>query len=504
MATDPSAALATLTAIDRNHVLGNMAWEVDLLIERAANMAGPDKAAMAASALDRAWAEAANARVADGAVAQVASDRALAAGRKGDRETLIAMLGVDRSNRGANQKQNMIASDLPICGTGGITPEDVVIIDVAHEPPAGRPAVALAWASRPGIATPFLLAAERSDAPSVPDGLVASFALRCRTVPSVDYVARSSIVEDIAGWMTGRGAYPASNADAGDGLSSLATKLAERQARYGPNSVMLLPLLFRTAMPGMVDFSDPESRRHASEVAEHIATILQHNHAPASLVLMWRLSSIGVAVMAQTKTEAEGQAEMQALLQKMTDDPALPLDTLYALTNGTADMSTLPAEFKQMLLTSTLDLLTRKAPAGDQRTAAIALRLYELRASAGDKAGARDAIAKIDIPQDACELSDPQPRYVSSNITADDYPGDLAFMTMPGVSTAEFDLDASGAARDGRLLLEDPPYAFDQIALARIPTIHYDPARFDGKVSACRAVTQNIRWQMPNRFMGMW
>ena len=504
MASDPSAALATLAAIDRNHVPANMAWEVDLLIERAANMAGPDKAATAAAALDRAWAEAANAAVADGAVAQVAGDRALAAGRKGDRETLIAMLGVDRSSRGANQKQNMIASDLPICGTGGITPQDVVIIDVAHQPPAGRPAIALAWASRPGIAAPFLLAAERSDAPSVTDGLAASFALRCRTVPSEDYVARSSIMEDIGGWMTERGAYSASNADTGDGLSSLATRLAQRQARYGSNSVMLLPLLFRTAMPGMVDFSDPESRKHVSEVADHITAILQQNHAPASLMLMWRLSSIGVAVMAQTKTEAEGQAEMQALLQKMTGDPALPLDTLYTLTNGTADMPTLPTEFKQTMLTSTLDLLMRKAPAGDQRTAAIALRLYQLRAAAGDKAGAREAIAKVDMPRDACELSDPQPRYVSSNITADDYPGDLAFMTMPGVSTAEFDLDASGAAQNGRLLLEDPPYAFDQIALARIPTIHYDPARFDGKVSACRGIIQNIRWQMPNNFMGMW
>lgn len=45
---------------------------------------------------------------------------------------------------------------------------------------------------------------------------------------------------------------------------------------------------------------------------------------------------------------------------------------------------------------------------------------------------------------------------------------------------------AAGNAQNGRLLLEDPPYAFNQIALARIPTLHYDPARFGGKVAACR------------------
>lgn len=100
-------------------------------------------------------------------------------------------------------------------------------------------------------------------------------------------------------------------------------------------------------------------------------------------------------------------------------------------------------------------------------------------------------------------MSDPLPHYVSSNITGEDYPGDLVFMTMPGLSYAEFDLDAVGNARDGRLLLEDPPYAFNQIALARIPTIRYDPARFAGKVSACRAVTQAIRWQLPDAPYGM-
>jgi len=86
---------------------------------------------------------------------------------------------------------------------------------------------------------------------------------------------------------------------------------------------------------------------------------------------------------------------------------------------------------------------------------------------------------------------------VSSNITSDDYPGDLVFMSMPGLSYFEFDLDAAGNAQNGRLLLEDPPYAFNQIALARIPTVHYDPARFGGKVAACRGATQSIRWQLP-------
>lgn len=503
IATDPASAINTLSTIDPKTIPQSMAWEVDLLIARAASMAGPDKASTAATALDRAWSEAPNGAVADGAVARVAGDRALAAGRAGDRQALIAMLAVDRSSRSANGGQQLVVSDLPLCGMNGITPQDVVTIDVAHQPPAGRPPITLAWASRPGIAAPFLLAAERSGSLSVTDGQVATFSLRCRAVPSVDYVVRNSIEEDISGWMTGHGAYFDANGSDNDGVSSLAVKLAQRQARYGANSVMLLPPLFRTMAPGAVNYADQDGKKQASANADHILTILEQNKAPASLILMWRMTSIGMAVMAQTKTPVQGQSEMQDLLGKIANDPALSLDTLYMLTAGTAQMPNMPSDFKIAMLDATLALLKQRAPAGDQRTSAIALRLYQLRNSIGDENGAKTAIAQIELPKSACDLSDPLPHYVSSNITSDDYPGDLVFMTMPGLSYSEFDLDAAGDAQNGRLLLEDPPYAFNQIALARIPTIHYDPARFDGKIAACRATTQSIRWQLPDLPYGM-
>lgn len=497
MADDPSAALATLAAVDSDRVPHNMAWEFDLLTGTAASLAGPDKLDAATAAFDRAWAEVPFASVADGAAARVAAIRALAAGRAGDRKSMVAMLAVDRSGRDANAGQQWMVNDLPICGTEGITPQDYVLVSVARQPPAGRPPITLAWASRPGIAAPFLLTAARSGSLSVPDGQVATFGLRCRTTPSVDYVVRNSVAEDIAGWMTGRGAYPSAGGVDGDGISSLATRLAQREARYGANSVMLLPLLFRTIDPSEISFADPENRKQASTNADRILAILQQNNAPGSLTRMWRLTSIGIAVVAQKKTEAQGQEELQAVLGEVADDPTVSLDTLYALVTNTARMPNVPSDFKMAMLDASLDILNRKAPAGDQRTAAVALRLYQLRKSTGDDDGAKDAIARLNMPKDACDLSDPMPHYVSSNIASQDYPGDLVLMGMLGLSYAEFDLDAGGDARNGRLLLEDPPFAFNQIALERIPTIRYDPARFDGSVAACRAVTQSIRWQLP-------
>jgi hypothetical protein len=498
MAADPKAAMAALAAIDAGAIPTERAWEVDLLAARAASMAESDMAATARTALNKAWVEAPAAAIGDSAVARIAGDQALAAGRAGDRRTLITMLAVDRSVRNPNTGQQLVVNDLPVCGIAGITPQDIVSIAVDHQPVAGRPAVTLAWASRPGIAQTFLIAVQKSGGLSVPDGQVATFNLRCRTTPSSDYVLHTAIEEDATGWMTARGAYPNAAGYGRDGAPSFATKLAQRQARYGANSLMVLPLLTGAMNPGALNLGDPEGRRLAQANADQVQTILDHGDAPAWMKLTAQMATIGIAVLAQTKTETQGQTEIQALLAKAASDPALPLDTLYMLTSMTAQSPTLPRAFKATMLSAAIDILKRKVQPGDQRLSALALRLYSLRQDTGDTAGAAEVIALVPLPPLACALSDPGTHYVSSNITADDYPSDLNFMTVSGVSQVEFDLDAGGKAQNGRLLLEDPPYAFNAIAAERIPTIRYDSPRIAGKVAACRGQYQSIRWQSPN------
>lgn len=497
MTDDPEAALATLTGLDRGRVPRDLGWEVDLLVERAASMAGPSRAALATAALERSWAGALDAAIGDAAVARISQDRALASARAGDRKTMVALLAVDRTSRQSNFGQAFVAHDLPICGTDGITADDVVVIDVVHQAAVGRPAITLAWASRKEIARPFLAGAGRSEALTVPGGQAAQFSLRCRSVPSPDYAVHVSIIEDLSGWMTGRGVYP--EADAADGdLASVAARLARREARYGPNSAMLLPALLQLTGPQYLNLAEADGRRQAAQNIARITAILRGNGAPKTLVALYELSAIGTAVMAQTKTAPEGQAQAQTLLASLANDPAAPLDTLYALASGAAAAPNMPSGFKGTMLTSVLDVLRRRAPAGDQRTAAIAMRLHDLRVSIGDAPGAAAAIAGIAVPADACVLSDPQPHYVSSTITANDYPGDLVFTSLTGVTQTEFGLDAEGGARDPRILLSDPPYAFDRITIERLPTIRYDPARFAGRQSACRGQAQAVRWQLPD------
>jgi hypothetical protein len=499
LASDPSAALTTLSGIDRTSVPQSDIWEVDLLIARASSMARADNGAQVAAALDRAWAEAAYAPLVAGAPARVAGDRAVAAGRTGDRKTLVTMLAVDRANRNPNNGQNALAADLPICGTDGIGVQDRVIIDVASLPAVGRPAISLVWATRPGIGRPFLAAAARSGTLSVTDGRSGNFELACRTAPSIDFAVRNSLDESTIAWMTGRGVYPLEESDDGVSTTGLASMLAAREARYGATSLMLLPVLMRVMAGEAVDLGagDQDTRKQIAETVARIGSVLTQNNAPPELAVLWQMSSIGSAVMAQTKTASDGQNEVQALLVKAAGDPNISPDMIYTLATSTTQMPNVPSNFSAAMLGSTLNLLTRSAPANDQRTAAIALRLYRLRMSLDDKTGAAEAIKPLGLAKDLCVRADPPTHMVSSNISSDDYPGDLVFTSMRGRTSIEFDLDLSGQARDGRVLVSDPPMAFDPITMSRIPTIHYEPARFAGGPSTCRGENQSVVWQMP-------
>lgn len=85
----------------------------------------------------------------------------------------------------------------------------------------------------------------------------------------------------------------------------------------------------------------------------------------------------------------------------------------------------------------------------------------------------------------------------SAAITSDDYPPDLILTLLQGRSLLEFGIAASGNATDLRILIADPAFAFDAIALAKGTTITYEPARSNGVPRACRGATQAVTWQMP-------
>lgn len=497
LATDAVAAVALLHAIDTANVPAARRWEVDLQLARALSIAEPTNLGGLEAQLVKAWAEAPRADIADHAIVRVANDLALSAARAGDRAKLIALLAVDRANRAQNDGHNLLASNLPVCGENGILRNDMVVIEVQRSAPPSQPGIGLVWANRPGIGHIFVKAAQRSGGLTVSDGSVAQFALRCRSAPADNYAISIKLDDIIASWMTAKGAYPLVNNDGGQNVTQLATLLTSRTARYGTTSIMRLPILLQlTTNIFLQAEADEQARGRINDLIAQITAILNANDAPEDLKLLWRANLIATSVATRTKTPTEAQAEIRTLLVAAAAKPGISRDFLYSVIIKMTDQPIVSSEFREAVLTAMLNLFGQEAR-NDPRVRALASRLYALNAANGDMGTAQAISARYELPADLCTVSNSPPRFISSNIRSEDYPGDLLSAGIVGANLAEFDLDTTGKATNGRLLISDPPYIFDDVTRQGITTIHYDPPRRDGKPHACRGILQNVRWQLP-------
>ena len=494
MMSDPSAALSSLASVPTSPAT---AWEVDLQRARIAAIAGHDDDARAS--LERAWAEGLSAEAGDAAPARVASDLLIGAGRQGDRTRLIAMLAIDRLNRTPNDGQDALAADAPICGTSGITPTDSVAIEFMRQAAPARPRFSLVWASRPAVAAPFMAAVARSAGFQVQDGQATVVTLRCRSAPSSDFLVRADPNDQVMGWSTGRGAYPILETGGDIDPSMLAGMLADREKRYGSNSIMLLPVLVRLFPKNWIALSDnQDARSHTAAVAHRITDIIQTNGGPADVLLLAKLVNTSIDVVAQIKSATEAQGELQSLLAQAAQNPAISLDTLYMLVSGATALPQAPSALRADLLERSITVLRARASIADPRVTALALRLLSARREQGDTAAAAAIIKQYGFAQDLCSVANPPVRFTSSNITPDDYPADLVQTLVQGRTTLEFNVASSGAAIQPRILVADPPYVFDTIALAKSSTLIYEPARINGTAQTCRGIVQSVRWTLPD------
>ncbi|WP_375382540.1 energy transducer TonB [uncultured Sphingomonas sp.] len=493
MMTNPDEAVAALQAAQP---LPAQAWEVDLQRARAETLGGHDDAAR--SSLARAWAEAPLAGAEQGAAARTASDMLVAAGRTGRRDQLIALLTVDRLNRGISTGQDALAADAPICGSSGIAPGDSVAVQFVRQAPPGRPRFSLVWASRASIAAPFLNAVARSAGYKIEDGQATAVILRCRLGPAADYRVNANLGDQILSWSTSRGAYPLLETGEESDASSLASALAERERRYGPKSVMLMPVLLRVLSATVAGgFGDQEGRTRAAALSHRVVDIITANDGPPDLVLLSTLSTTSLDVAAQTKSVAAAQANFQMLLSQAEKNAAVSLDTLYMLVSGATASSQAPSALRAQLLEQAIAVVRARSTSQDPRALALALRLISVRGEQGDVAAATSLVDEYKFATDLCSVAVPPVRFASSNITSEDYPPDLVQALLQGRTVLEFDLDPVGVAKSPRILVSDPPFAFDTVAIAKTSTLVYEPAKKAGTAFRCHAQTQAIRWQLP-------
>lgn len=485
----PSEALE-LAAAQSAREDGGSNWEAALIAGRAARMLGRD--AEAAQYLETASRRAWSAPFVDAAVARVALDRAVIAGRAGDRQTLIALTALTQDS--ATNLNTVLSRTLPECGVAGVEADDFVVIELVNGF-GERPVAGLIFASRPEAAAPFIEAFGRTP-PISPEDRATSVLLRCSVTPPSDFGGFTAPHEIIFGWATSIGAYPAIGMSDSQDFAGIAARLAEREARLGRDSPYLIPVLAHLILvSGEALVTDPGgARERIFGYADRLNALLIAHRAPADARLMAALMKIFLEVALERKSQEQAVAEMHALVSAAAGDASTQPENLFAVGAGQSQLPNMSRELEAATLARILDATA--ANESDPRRRGMALRLARLRQDLGDPAAAQALLSAHRLSADLCEVAETRLRFLSSDIRAEDYPDDSNAANLHGGVTLQLSVNGAGRPEDTRIVAAHPPYVFDAVTLARAPTIRFEPARARGQAVSCRGVMQPLRWQL--------
>lgn len=489
MARDPVAASQRLAAYLAAITDPKWRWEAELLASRSARLQG--RTAEAKVALEAASQHAWSGLPGEAAVQRVASDRAVIAGMAGDRATLISLSALGAAGEGWTRG----ASDLvPPCGVGGLREEDHVVVAFVAGP-LGQTRAEIVAASRPGIVPSFL------DGLTRPQGLVGSgqvkpILLRCSTAPRAPLGSAPS-ENPIVSWSAQLGAYPLLGGEEEQSFAAAAARLSEREARFGKESIFLIPPLAALLSAGGEALSDQAGRERLLGYAQRTEAILAKSGAPADARLSAALTSIALQVATQRLSQGEALKQVNTLILRAAGSENLSTDILLMVGGGSGWLSAGSREFELSVAQQSLETLSKRLDGNDPRRRALAVRLARLMRELGDETGAGAVERENRLPSNLCAAAAPAPRYLSSDIRDQDYPEDAIAAGLQGRVSLEFSIDPAGQLRDARVLEESPPFVFTAVTLARAPTIRYEPARKGSSPVTCVGMAQTVHWRLP-------
>lgn len=469
-------------------------WEIELLLSRALRLTGQHaaSAAMLETASRSAW----RAPPLDAAIRRVAVDQALLAGLRKDRPTLVAMTAL--SLIGEGHHRSGLGEGFPTCGLDGITKEDFVVVELIGVPMQVRRAN-LVHASRPGIAQHFLKAI-RPGLGTTQSPEVQSMLIRCSVTPRNTSV-RDDGEQSMTAWLAARGVYPVRNVDAQAG--SLQQRLADREARFGPGSEMLIPVLGLLVGMESTDSTVSKDGEAALRYAERLNALLEAHDAPrivrfmvGSIMMIRRLA---LGRVAREAALSRFRNDLTALVQ---DEEMTPEMLLRILKFDAGNAPIIGKEFREELLTLGLTLIGNRLPRTDARLRTLVIELVAMIRLRGDHAAAEKLIKEYHLSTDICAVQENRPTYHSAQIGSEDYPEDVLLISLDGRDVVEFALDEKGAARAQRVIAERPPFLFSNITVQRAATIRYIPALRNGRATGCVGAMQPVRWSIPTADAG--
>lgn len=420
------------------------------------------------------------------------SDAAIAATLAGHKDKALEYLVYTGAGRLPKQDFSTgVDMVVPNCGEGGVTPEDVAVVELGI---ANNGSVAFArpiYASRQGdmglifarqVAQWSWRPEQVKDIPLL-FRLVTRLELRCSTntpPPSLFSMAPAALME----WANNIGAKPFQPlaSDAARQRVEAQEELDRRRKAAGPTSPDLAPVLAVLVMNKIVSQTD------RLEMAGALRTIA----APRPMPGLARFYLDHLPVENRERSNSARIAMANTISLNYRDDPQT-----YAVARLSYYDDLSPREKnRNAAVLNELASDTRIMNSPMMRTAVL-VRRATLRAKLDDLSGAQADFAATGLTDQQCSIVDARPQVKVKGFGGNDYPIAIIQRGVEGWTKVGFDIAANGRTLNQRAIVSYPPFIFGNAGQRIMRASLYEQSYRPEGGLGCSGSDQNIVFRMP-------
>ena len=404
--------------------------------------------------------------------------------------TYLAYTGAGRmKDTPFNRAATMAA---PACGEGGLSPDDMAIVQFSLESD-GRVVNVLPIYATGGRRTAVAFARavgdwswRADDAAIIPALFRFATRIELRCSKAAESKGLKNPLRDAAmTWLNAR-AGAASWEDLSDAAALPLQRAALERARQAGDQAAIARAALALATSSVTSAEETTTLLDTAATAAHAA------NAPAPVRNFIVLRQVGM----KKADVAQSRADLRTLLANAdyAKDP-LSADTLRLLISQPSG-KTPPPDDATTLQAAVAD--DPALPVNHPLKIAALLGQANVLAARGDLTGARSAFQRTGLSGEQCAELGLSPTMRSSGASSSDYPMAAVRMGFEGWVVAEADVTADGRTAVPRATIAYPPFVFDDAAVGIAKDARYTSSFRPEGTLACRGVRMPIRFLLPN------
>ncbi len=423
------------------------------------------------------------------------SDLAIAAmlnGKREDARRFLAYTGAGRFQESPFTRARMMRS--PLCGVGGVKPEDVAIVEFAvNEDGSVNQVMPIYTRGNREVALSFARAVlDWSWSPAAAQAIPALFRtmtrveLRCTNADN-----RPDIYQPLAdatdSWLRERRQNATSDwYRMPDARAAGLQRTALDAARQAGDRPAVLETLIAIGRNHVISVSE------STAALAEATTLAKELNAPATARALVAIFNI--------RAEESRNGPRSEKLRSLLSQADIAADPLAAATVRLAIVDQIDRTASSPEAAALLDAVIDDAalPAHHPLKVNALLQRADMLAANKDLDAAHALFIRTGLTEEQCAFLGLTPVMRSSGVSSSDYPNAAAAMGFEGWVKAEYDITADGATVAPRVTIAYPPYVFNDAGLSISRGIRYASSYRPSGGLTCSAQTGNIHFRLPS------